>query len=442
MNATTLTSSSNAPVQARDGIRGTCLLGGGVTLLLLCGLGGWAGTTSLAGAVVSAGTVVVESNVKKVQHQTGGIVGTILVHDGDRVRAGQVLARLDETVTRANLQIVSQQLDAAAVRKARLLAEATGASSITLQPAMAQRASEPGLMALLTGERALLDSRRRSTAGKEAQLATRERQYQDQIVGLNAQKQATDESLRQVDSDLATVESLYRRKLMPLERVSSLRIEATRLRGEAGRLIAAVAEIEGRISETRLQQLQLGEEMRKEVNTDLRETETTLLELVERKQIADDQLARATIRAPQDGIVQQLAVHTVGGIVAPGETLMEIVPASDALSIEARIATSSIDDVAPGQPVSIRFSAFDRNTTPECDGHVRHVSADLIKDPDYKTVFYEARIDFNDAADCLKASQRLLPGMPAEVYIQTGERGVWSYLMKPLTDQLARAFRE
>jgi len=430
------------PAKTNDGIRHNVLIGLGITAALVGGLGVWAGSSSLAGAVIAGGTVVVETAVKKVQHQTGGVVGEILVKNGDRVEAGQILMKLDETMTRANLQIVSQQLDRADARMARLEGERIGASEMKIPVRLAARVNEPEIAELLAGERALFESRMTFIKGQQAQLGERLGQYAQQIEGLKAQQKSVEDSLALTQDDFKTVGDLYKQKLVSLDRISALRQNIVRLEGEAGRLLAAVAETEGRISETKLQIIQIGEDQRREANTDLRETEGRQVELLERKLVAEDQLKRTTITAPQSGFVQQIAIQTVGGVINPGETIMSIVPQSDALVIDARISPVSVDDVVPGQPVRIRFSAFDRSTTPECDGTVERVSADLVHDQQQQISYYEVRIDVDDQANCLQGARRLLPGMPAEVYIQTGERGVWSYLMKPLTDQLTRAFKE
>jgi membrane fusion protein, type I secretion system len=427
---------------AGEGIRANILFGLAVSVALVGGIGAWAAMTSLAGAVIASGTVVVESSAKKVQHQTGGIVGAILVKEGDRVSAGDVIVRLDETMTRANLEIIAQQYDRTVARQARLQAERLGAAEIRFPAELASRAKEPDVEAVIAGERALLESRTRASTGLKSQLEARSGQLARQIEGLSAQKKATDESATLVEKDYDSLRELYEKKLVSLERVSDLQFELSRLRGESGRLTAAIAETEGRISETRLQALQVDEEMRKDVNEELRELDGKEVELVERKVVAEDQLARTEIRAPQSGFVQELAVHTVGGVIAPGETLMLIVPEQDSLVVDAMIAPSSIDDVKPGQKVSIRFPAFDRATTPECQGTVQRVSADLIKDPQRQISYFVARTTLDDKKACLEDTRRLQPGMPAEVHIQTGERNVWSYVMKPLTDQINRAFRE
>lgn len=425
-----------------DGIRRNVLIGLSISTLLIGGLGVWAGTSMLAGAVIAGGTVVVETSVKKVQHQTGGIVGEILVQNGDHVEAGQTLMKLDETMTRANLQIFAQQLDRADARLARLEAESIGAADMKIPVSLASRVNDPDIAELLVGERALFESRATFVKGQQAQLGERIGQYEQQIEGLKAQQKSNDDSLALTRDDFRTVEDLYRKKLVPLDRISALRQNIARLEGEDGRLIAAVAETQGRISETRLQITQLAEDQRREANTDLRDTEGKRVELMERKLVAEDQLSRTTIRAPQAGFVEQLQIHTVGGVINPGETIMNIVPQADRLVVDARVAPVSIDDVSPGQPVRIRFPAFDMATTPECHGEVDRVSADLIREPQQQVAYYEARIKVNDESTCLKGVRKLLPGMPAEVFIQTADRGVWSYFMKPILDQVNRSFKE
>ena len=425
-----------------DGIGFHLLLGLAVTILLVGGIGAWAMTTPLAGAVIAGGTVVVESNVKKVQHQTGGVVGEILVREGDDVAAGQLVVRLDETTTRANLQILTQQLDRVVVQRARLESERLGLSEMKVPADLASRLSDPDVAALVQAERALFESRAKAIAGQQAQLRTREEQFHRQIEGLEAQRNAVEESADLVARDLISLEALYAKNLVSLERMRALQLDQSRLRGDRGRLSATIAEIQGRVSETQLQIIQIGEDMRKEVNEDLRDSEGREVELAERKLVALEQLRRTAIRAPQAGVVQELSVHTVGGVIAPGETIMLIVPEADELAIDARISPVNIDDVEAGQPVLVRFSAFDMNTTPICPGSVHRISADQIRDPNTQLSFFVARIAVTEEKSCLPDLQRLKPGMPAEVHIQTGERSVLSYFMKPLTDQMNRAFRQ
>lgn len=429
-------------IEAADDIRANLILGAVITALLIAGGGLWLGLTKIAGAVIAPATVVVESNTKKVQHLTGGTIGGIFAQDGDHVRAGDVVARLDDTLTRANLQIISEDLDRATVRLARLEAERQGLSEMQLPFSLQKRMGDPELAALVSGERALFDSRLTALTGQKAQLQSRSKQLERQIDGLKAQQAAEDQSVLLLDKDLADVEALFSKKLVSKERLSNIRLDATRAHGEAGRLAAAVAEAQARVSETELQILQLDEQKRNEVTSELRDTEAKQTELSERKVVAQDELTKTTIRAPQSGTVQESSIHTIGGVIAPGEVIMTIVPDADDLVVDALIPPSRIDDVRPGQQVSIRFPAFDAGTTPACQGLVKRISADLIKDQQRQLSYFSARISVENKTACLTDAKVLKPGMPAEVHISTDERSVWSYLLKPLTDQMSRAFRQ
>jgi len=424
-----------------DGIRANLLLGLATTALLIVGGGTWLGVTKIAGAVIAPATVVVESSVKKVQHRTGGTIGGIFAQDGDHVRAGAILARLDDTLTRSNLQIVSEDLDHVTIRLARLEAERQGLSEMQIPANLRVRMDDPRVAALVNGERNLFESRATALAGQKAQLQSRALQLGHQIDGLKAQLAATNDSLDLLTHSLADVQSLYSRKLVSKERLSNVALEEARTRGESGRLVAAIAEVQAHISETDLQVLQLDEQKRSDVTNDLRENEAKRTELEERKIVADDELARTDIRSPQTGTIQESSIHTVGGVIGPGEVLMVVVPDTDNLVVDALIPPTRMDDVQPGQKVSIRFPSFDVGTTPVCEGSVKRISADLIKDQEHQLSYFSARIHVDNPATCLKGDKVLKPGMPAEVHISTGERSVWSYLLKPLIDQVSRAFK-
>ncbi|RUW31830.1 MULTISPECIES: HlyD family type I secretion periplasmic adaptor subunit [unclassified Mesorhizobium] len=426
---------------APGGIGPSLVLGLTVTCLLIVGGGLWLGFTKIAGAVIAPATVVVESNTKKVQHQTGGTISGIFAQDGDHVRAGNVLVRLDDTLPRANLQIISEDLDRATVRLARLEAERQGLATMPLPASLQAEMSKPDLAALVNGERALFETRASELAGQKALLKSQTQQIERQLEGLKAQQVAMDESAALLGRDLTDVDALYSKKLVSKERLSNVRLDATRAKGESGRLAAAVAEAQTKISETELQILQLDEKRRSDVTTELRETEAKRTELNERRIVALDELTKTEIRAPQSGTIQQSTVHTVGGVVAPGELLMTIVPDADNLVVDALIPPPRVDDVRSGQPVSIRFPAFDGGTTPACQGTVKWISADLIKDQQRQVSYFSARIGVENKADCLTDAKELKPGMPAEVHISTDRHSVWSYLLKPLTDQMSRAFR-
>jgi len=266
-------------------------------------------------------------------------------------------------------------------------------------------------------------------------------QLQQQISGTEEQVAAKRLEIQFIASELQGVRDLARRNLVPIQRLTLLERDAARLGGENGALVASIAQTRMRITETELQILQIEQDLRSEIGRDLSEVRAKLSELLERKIAAEDQLRRVEVRAPDAGIVHQLTVHTVGGVVTAGETIMLIVPKSDALSVEVRIAPESIDQVRPGQDVLLRFSAFNQRTTPEIKGRVSRVSADLTTDPRLNVSYYVARIAIPEAEEA-RLGQRLIPGMPVEAFIQTGERTVLTYLTKPLTDQMQRAFRE
>jgi HlyD family secretion protein len=428
--------------KARQSIsRHTRLAVGGMALLV-GGLGGWAWTTELSGAVVAPGMVVVDSHVKKIQHPTGGVVGEILARDGDRVRTGDVIIRLDETVARANLSMVAKSIDEMIARKARLEAERDGAESVRFPADLTARAGETEVADLMSGERRLFDSRRESRAGQKSQLKERVAQLAEQIDGTKLQAAAKADEIDLIASELTGIEQLWKKNLVPITRVNSLKREETRLRGERGQLISTVAQAKGKISETELQIMQIDQDLRSEVSTELREVQAKIAEFVERRVAAEDQLKRIDIRAPQDGIVHQSAVHTVGGVIAPGETLMLVMPEGDELSIEVKVAPQDIDQLRQGLDTVLRLSAFNQRTTPEVKGHVTRIAADLVTDERSGMSHYPVRIAVAAGEYERLGSVKLLPGMPVEGFIQTGYRTVFSYLTKPLADNVARAFRE
>ena len=419
------------------------MLGGlGVVFLLVGGVAAWAARTEIAGAVLAAGTVVVESNVKKVQHPTGGVIGEIHVKDGDQVRVGDLLLRLDETVTRANLQMVTQQLDELAAREARLKAERDGADTVTPAAQLTDRGSDAEVQEILLGEKSLFESRRDTREGQKAQLGERITQLNEQIAGITGQFNAKSKEIALIGRELDGVEQLEAKHLVTTNRINQLRREAARLQGEHGQLRAEVAKTKGQIAEIGLQILGIDQGFKTELVKDLRETQSKEAELVERRIAAEDRLKRVEIRAPQFGIVHQLAVHTVGGVVNPGEPIMLIVPGGDRLVIEAKVAPSDIDQLHPQQSVLIRFPAFNQRTTPEIEGIVDRISADLTTEPQTHLSHFVVRIKMLDSALGKLGDKRLLPGMPAEVQIRTQDRTALSFLMKPLQDQIAKAWRE
>jgi HlyD family secretion protein len=423
-------------------MRRYALIGAVTTGLLTFGVGGWAVTTELSGAVIAPGMLVVDSNVKKVQHPTGGVVGELHVRDGDRVKSGDLLVRLDETVTRANLAIIDKALVELAARRARDEAERDGAGAITFPADLLARRGDPDVDAAILGEERLYAIRQAAREGQKAQLKERIGQLREEIRGLVDQVKAKAAEIDLIEQELKGVRTLFQKNLVPIMRVTSLERDAAKLGGERGGLIASMAQTKGKISEIELQILQIDQDLRAEVGKDLAEIRVKTSELVEKRVAAEDQLKRIDIRAPQDGVVHQLAVHTVGGVIAPGELLMLIVPEQDALSVEAKIAPQSIDQVWIGQPAMLRFSAFNQRTTPQLHGVVSRVSADISQEPKSGTAFYTVRIAVSEEEIGRLGGLRLVPGMPVEGFIQTGERTAMSYLVKPLHDQIMKAWRE
>mgnify|MGYP000143527189 CR=1 FL=1 len=370
----------NDTVQLHGSIRRNLLLGLTLIALVVGGLGGWMGAAVIDGAVISSGRLVVESSVKKVQHPSGGVVGELLVREGERVRAGQVLLRLDATQTRANLAIIVHAIDELTAKRARLEAEKDSAATPDFPQELSARMNDPQVARIVSGERRLFELRRSSREGEKSQLQERLHQLRDEINGLTQQADAKSQEISLIQNELEGVRKLWDKQLIQINRLTSLEREAARLKGERGQLIASVAQAKGRIAEVELQIIHIDQNLRSEVGTQLAEIRGKLAELTERKVAAEDQLRRIEISAPQNGTVHQLAVHTVGGVIAPGEAIMLIVPKDDKLIVEAQVAPADIDQVHPDQPATLRLSAFSMRQTPELSGVVDLVSADLNQD--------------------------------------------------------------
>jgi membrane fusion protein, type I secretion system len=429
-------------IDPRISTRRHIIAGLAAVMLVTGGIGGWAATTEISGALIAPGSVVVESNAKKVQHPTGGVVGQIAVTNGASVVAGDVLIRLDETMTRANLQIVSKTLDELTARRARLRAERDGASEVAWPSAFKDRRQEEGIIELMSDEQRLFQLRNTTRLGQKRQLRERVAQLNEEAGGIVAQQEAKSRELVLVNNELEGVRHLWAQKLIQMNRLTALEREAARLEGERAQLVAAAAQGQGKISEIELQITQIDRELASEVGREMREIDGKAGEYTERKVAAEDQLRRIEIRAPISGTVHELNVHTIGGVVSAGEPLMLIVPALDRLTIEARVMPQDIDQVRIGQAAALRFSAFSQRTTPEINGIVSRLSADVTTEQRTGVSYYTARIAITPEELARLGEVRLVPGMPVEAFIKTADRTVGSYLVKPLFDQVARAFRE
>lgn len=436
-----MTSPSDQPEFSRS-LKSLALLGGAGVALFAGTVGVWAVATTLSGAVVANGQFVVDGNVKKVQHPTGGIVGELKVREGDRVEQDQVVIRLDDTVTRSNLQVVTKQLDEFAARGARLRAERDRKDGVTVAPELMRRLAEPDVAELVSAEQSLFEARRAARDGQKAQLAKRIGQLSDEIAGLRAQQVARDRQAALIEEELVGVKGLYLKNLVSLSRKTQLEREAASLDGQKGQLIASVAQADGKVAETQLQIIQIDDMLREEVMKELREIQGKAAELVERRIAAEDQLKRIDIRATSAGFVHQLAVHTVGGVITPAEPAMLIVPAEDALQVEARINPPDIDQVALGRPAQVKLHAFNQRSTPELAGHVSRISADTTRDQQTGQTYYTIRVTVPAVELDRIAPNRVTAGMQADIFVKTEDRSPLEFIVKPLKDQIAKAFRE
>jgi membrane fusion protein, type I secretion system len=428
--------------ETRSSIRHHQLIGLAAAFLLVGGVGGWAATTDISGAVVAPGVLVVESYVKQIQHETGGTVGQIFARDGDKVKFGDVLIRLDDTVTRANLAIVKGRLLELLSRKARLEAERDDKPDITFPHELSQQFEDLDVAKVVAGERRLFKLRKAARVGQKATLEQRVQQLNKEIEGLVAQEIAKAQEIVLIQRELEGARTLWKKNLMPISKITNLERQATRLAGEKGGLTSSIARSKAKVLETELQIIQIDRDLASEVAKELREIETKIAEIVERKIAAEEQLKRIDIVAPQSGTVHQSIAHTVGGVIKPGETVMTIVPNADKLRVEARVAPSDIDQVHVGQKADLRFSSFNRRTTPEISGRITRISADITRDQRTGAGYYLVRLSIDTDEAARLGLKALIPGMPVEVFMKTTDRNVLSYLVKPLRDQIARAFRE
>ena len=402
---------------------------------------GWATLTEISGAVIAQGKLVVDSNVKKVQHPTGGVVGDLRVKDGDHVKKGDIVARLDETQARTNLAIVTKALDELAARQARDEAERDGADKVRFPAELLSRRDDPEVAQVVGSEQKLFEIRQAARAGQKAQLMEQVDQLRQQIQGNVEQEQAKAKEIDWIQQELAGVRGLWKQNLVPFSRVTTLERDGARLEGERGALIASIAQARGRIAETQLKIIQIDEDLRTEVGKDLAEIRGKKSELGEKRVAAEDLLKRIDLIAPQDGKVFQRSVHTVGGVIQAGEVVMLVVPDSDALIIEAKVQPTDVDQIHLGQKAVVRFSAFNRRTTPELNGEVIEIGADVTQDDKKNESYYSVRIRIPDSELARMDGLHPVAGMPVEAFIETSPRTVMSYLVKPMLEQVDRTFR-
>ena len=423
--------------------RGFIIFGLACVAVLAGGLGTWAATASLSGAVIASGQLRVESNRQVVQHPDGGVVGLINVKDGDRVEAGDVLLRLDDTLLRSDIAALESQLYEIMARRGRLEAEQIEAHALEFDPELLETAAgNPGVEKLIEGQRALFAAKRESHDKEMSALDERKAQLREQITGADSQLASMRRQSELIAQELTDQQGLLKKGLAQASKVLALEREAARLEGEAGELIAQVAQLRGQISEIEITQLQKTAKLREDAIAELRELGFRELELKQRRGSLREQLSRLDIRAPRPGVVIDMMVHAMHSVVRAAEPILYIVPSDTGLVIDAQIDPTHVDEVWHGQEAVLRFSAFNSRVTPEIFGNVVRVSPDVVMDEATKQVFYKVEVAPNEGELAKLEGQALVPGMPVEVFIQTVERTPLNYMVKPITDYFNRAMRE
>ena len=409
--------------------------------LLVVGLIAMSGLIGTRGAVVGVGEVAVESRVKKIAHPTGGVISAVNVREGQRVRKGDILLRLDDTVAGTSASASGNTFEQLAAAAARLQAERDGAQDVTF-PASLTGSATPAKQFAMEQARQLFVLRRDAHRNELAQIEERIRQTQQEINSLQAQRTAAQKQVRLVQPELAGLRSLRERKLVTVNRLNQIERTAVELQGSVASFDAQVAQARARIAELRQSALQLTQNFRTQAGTELVDVQSRLNDSRIRSATATDAFNRSLVRAPYDGIVDKMTYTTVGGVIPPMETIMEIVPTQDALTIEAKVSPYDIDQLSIGQAATLRFSAFNAQTTPQINGKLEHISAERVTEERTGQTYYKVRVDVTEKERKRLGNLKLVPGMPLEVFIQTSERSLLSYITKPLRDQFSRAFRE
>lgn len=395
---------------------------------------------SISGAVIAPGRVTVEGNYQQVQHLDGGIVKEILVKNGDRVRQGDVLLRLDATLAEANLAVARQRVRDLALQTARLESERDRRATIALPASL--DAADPETQRLYAAQKSLFEARRTTRYGEQSVLQERRSQLGGDIRGQQSQLDATLKQIAINERELGTLRPLYEKGYVNQQRMAPLERESARLEGEAGRLKSEISKSQGAIMEIELRIAQSEKSFTSEVIDELRRIEASLAEQLETEKAQADRLARIVVRAPRSGRVHAMQSHTIGGVVTPASPIMQVIPDDDRLIVTAEVRPQDVDKVRAGQNATLRFPAFNSHTTPTIEGRVVRVSPAEINVQGGHS-YYTAEVEIgSDQLARLPARQALVPGMPAEVYMATQSRTILSYLMKPLLDSLSHTFRE
>ena len=427
-------------VKAERGQRRFMLAGFLVVVFGFFGLGAWAALAPLQSAALAPGVVKVATERKTIQHLEGGIVKEILVKEDQDVQAGELLIQLDDTIERTRVEMLRSRLDRLKINEARLQAERTGRERINIPEDLLARRDEPDVAELLTGEMDVFRSRRELFKGQADVYNQRSQEAEEQIVGLDAQMESAWTQLMYIQLETKAAEELLNKGIYEKPKYYALKRTAAQLTGQIGGYRSRIAEAKERIIENQLRVVELEKQTQKEVNDELQRTRTERFDLEDQLRVAEDTLARTSIKAPQDGTVVGLQVHTVNGVIKQGADILQIVPKNDKLVVEAEVRVQDIDLVHEGLQADVRFTAFNMRTTPTLPGRVTRVSADRFEDRYREGMPYylaQVEIDASHAADL-----DLAPGMGAEVYIVTGTKTTMDYLLKPIKDSMRRGLLE
>ncbi len=407
---------------------------------LFLALAALAAFVPMGGAVIGMGQIVVESRVKRIAHPTGGAIAEILVRNGQRVEAGQVLLRLKDNVSGADATYSSQIVEQLLAERARLEAERKGAAAIAWPPELAQAGSPAARQAMLDA-RQLFNQRRSEEAQLRAQLAQRIEQYSEEIGGLEAQIKSLERQRVLIEEERVAIRQLWEKRLVTISRINQLERAAADIDGNIGALRSRIAQARARIAETRQQSIQLGETRRVQAGEDLAQINTSLSQQQLRSVAATDQHDNSEIRAPYAGTVEKLAFSSIGEVIRSAEPIMEIVPDDEQKVVEVTVLPEDIDQVRTGQTAYVRFTSFNMASTPQLRGKVAYVATDRTDNPQNNHSYYIARVVL-DPAELRAARLDLRSGIPAETHIETASRSLLSYMFKPLRDQFARAFTD
>ena len=411
-------------------------------LALFGGIGGWMAFADIAGAIVAEGAVAVHGRPKIIQHLDGGIVADIRVTDGDVVKRGDLLVRLDDTMLKASEAVHTRRLEEALAERSRLEAERDGKGEIGWPSSFEDSLGVFPSDEVKNSQSRLLQVRRESREGQQARLDEKIAQFDNQIAGVRGLQTAKEQQIAFIDRELTGLRQLHEQGNTTLNRLLALERQRAELSGQLAEHGSELSRIRNAISEARISMLQLEREFLESVLAELRKRDQEINEVVQQLTATRAQLSRVEVRAPVAGRVHQMTVFTLGGVVSPGAGILQIVPENEAIEVEVQVATQFVDEVYVGQPARIRFTAFNQHATPELSAAVKTISPSSVVDEKSGAAYYRVWLQLVDGELTRLGNQRLLPGMPAEVFIKTRDRTALNYLVKPLTDQISRAFRE